>query len=171
MPPAQQPDPSSQVCSGDIWLLIQQIASSVYPWWYPDAAKTLAVDFFIYGTEYLPLGAGASVTNNINIDGNSAFACLSGQLVETADDDTTFLAQRPLLLSILDTGSGVVLSNIPIHADNWWGTAERPYFWPVPKIFAPNSTLQVTVQNLEAAERHVRLALSGIKIFSFRPGG
>lgn len=163
-------DPTQPVCSGDIWLLIRAIQAGNYPWWYPDAAKSLAVDFFIYGTEMLPLGASASLTNNLNIDGNSAFVCLSTQLIETDTTDVTFLGQRPLLISILDTGSGLVLSNIPIAADNWWGTAQRPYFWPVPKIFAPNSTLQVTVQNLEATSRNVRLALSGFKIFSFQPG-
>lgn len=166
---SNQANPKDPPCAGDIWLLIQAIQSGVYPWWYPDQAKKLAIDFFIYGTEMLPLGASASLTNNLNIDGNSAFVCCSSQLVETATDNTTFLGQRPLTVSILDTGSGLVLSNIPIAADNWFGTAQRPYFWPVPKIFAPNSTLQVTVNNLEATARNVRIALSGFKIFSFRP--
>lgn len=170
MPPAQQ-DPSTPVCSGDIWLLIRAIQSGTFPWWYPDAAReqNLAVDFFIYGTEFLPLTASLSITNNLNIDGNSAFVCCTSQIIETATDNTTFLAQSPVLVSILDTGSGLVLSNIPIHANNWFGTAQRPYVWPVPKIFAPNSTLQITAQNLEATNRNVRIALSGFKIFNFRP--
>ena len=168
MPPTGA-NPQSPVCSGDIWLLIQQIAMGNYPWWYPDAAKSQAIDFFIYGTDFLPLGAAAALTQNINIDGSSAFVICSTQLVETDTTDTTFLAQHPLLASILDTGSGRVLSNIPIHVDNWFGTAERPYFWPVPKIVAPNATLQVTLQNLEATARNVRVALAGFKIFNFQP--
>lgn len=174
-----RPNPFNPACSGDIALLIDQIRASAYPWWYPDAAKAgrdaqgnptsaLAIDFFLYGSDFLPLGAGASLTQNINIDGSSAFYICETQLVETDTADTTFLAQRPLLASVLDTGSGRVLSNIPIHVDNWWGTAQRPFKWPVPKLVAPNSTLQVTLQNLEAAERNVRVAFAGFKIFNFR---
>ena len=168
MPPTQ--DPTSPVCSGDIWLLIQQIAAGNYPWWYPDAAKSLAIDFFIYGSDFIPLPGAATLTQPINIDGSAAFVICTTQLVETADDDVTFLGNRPLLISVLDTGSGRVLSNIPIHADNWFGTAQRPYVWPVPKIMAPNATMQVTLQNLDPAERHVRVAFAGFKIFNFVPG-
>jgi hypothetical protein len=169
MPPATPANPANPVCSGDIWLLIQQIAMGAYPWWYPDAAKSQAIDFFIYGSDFLPLPLSASLTQNINIDGSSAFVIVSTQLVETDTGDTTFLAQRPILCTVLDTGSGRVLSNIPIHVDNWFGTAQRPYVWPVPKIMAPNATMSVTLQNLEATARNVRVAFSGFKIFNFTP--
>ena len=167
MPPTK--DPNSPVCSGDLWLLIQQIALGSYPWWYPDAAKGQAIDFFIYGSDFLPLPISASLTQNINIDGNSAFVICETQLVETDIIDTTFLAQRPILVNVLDTGSGRLLSNIPIHADNWFGTAQRPFQWPVPKIMAPNATMSVTLQNLEATARNVRVAFAGFKIFNFTP--
>ena len=174
-----QQNPFNPVCSGDIALLIEQIRAAQYPWWYPDAAKAghdangnptsaLAIDFFIYGSDFLPLPLSASLTQNINIDGGSAFYICETQLVETDVLDTTFLAQRPLLCSVLDTGSGRILSNIAIHVDNWWGTAQRPFKWPVPKLVAPNSTLQVTLQNLEATARNVRTAFAGFKIFNFR---
>lgn len=149
--------------------LAKDIRGGRYPWWYPDAAKSLAIDYFVYGTEWLPLGSGATVQNNINISGEAAFVVLSGVLVETDTDNTVFLAQAPLLFQISDAGSNRQLSNIPIHASNWFGTAQEPKYWDVPKIFAPNSTLAVTAQNLEATARNVRIALHGFKIFKFQP--
>lgn len=162
-------NPNAPVCSGDIMLLIQQIAQGNYPWWFPNKAKGLAIDFFIYGTDFLPLTASLTTTNNINIDGGSAFYIVSTALVETATDNTTFLAQRPITCSMLDTGSGRQLSNIAIHVDNWFGTAQRPFLWPIPKLIAPNSTFSVTLANLEATDRNVRVAFHGIKIFNFTP--
>lgn len=140
-----------------------------YPWWYPDGAKGSAIDYFVYGTDFTPLTASLTVQNNININGDSAFCILSGVLVETATDNTTFLANAPLLFRLQDSGAGRYLSNIPIHAGNWFGTAEEPKYWDVPKILAPNTTFSVEAQNLEATDRNVRIAFHGFKIFNFRP--
>lgn len=151
--------------------LAESIRGGKYPWWYPAGARNRAIDYFVYGADFLPLVASATTQNSININGDSAFVILSAVLVETAIDNTTFLAQRPLLFSLQDTGSGRLLSNTPIHADNWFGTAELPKYWDIPKILAPNSTFNVIAQNLEAVNRNVRVAFHGIKIFSFSPGG
>lgn len=152
---------------------IADLASSIrqgkYPWWYPEGAKGKAIDYFVYGTDYTPLQLSATATNQIGINADSAFVILSAVLVETDMANTTFLAQQPLLFSLSDSGSGRFLSNTAIHADNWFGTAQLPKYWDVPKILAPNSTFSVTVQNLEATARNVRVAFHGIKIFSFAP--
>jgi hypothetical protein len=151
--------------------LAASIRQGRYPWWYPDAAKGLAIDYFVYATDFAPLPLSATVQNNININGDSAFVILSGVLVETDTANTTFLAQRPLLARLQDTGSGRYLSNIAIHVDNWFGTAELPKYWDIPKIIAPNSTFAVEIQNQEAVARNVRVAFHGFKIFKFTPGG
>lgn len=164
MPPQMQ-------IEGQLGALAQQIRLGRYPWWYPDKAKTLAIDYFVYGTDFVPLLASATTQNNININGDSAFVILSGVLVETDTANTTFLAQRPLLFRLVDTGSGRYASNVQIHADNWFGTAENPKYWDIPKIIAPNSTFGVEAQNLEAVNRNVRVAFHGFKIFQFTPGG
>lgn len=152
---------------------IAELAASVragrFPWWYPDGAKGLQIDYFVYGIQFLPLTASLTLQGTANINGDSAFCILSGVLVETDTGNTTFLAQRPLLARIVDTGSGRYLSNSQIHVDNWFGTAEEPKYWDVPKIFAPNSTLGLELQNLEATDRNVRVAFHGFKIFGFRP--
>jgi hypothetical protein len=151
--------------------LAASIRGGKYPWWYPAKARDKAIDYFVYGTDYTPLVASTTTQNPININGDSAFVILCGVLIETATNNTTFLANAPLLFRIQDTGSGRYLSNVPIHAGNWFGTAELPKYWDIPKIIAPNSTLVVEAQNLEATDRNVRVAFHGFKIFAFTPGG
>lgn len=159
-----------------IQMVVAQLAEAMalgrYPWWYPDGAKGKAVDYFIYGVDFTGanvLGANQTLQLPININGDSAFCTLSAVVVETDTGNTVFLAQQPVLVRISDAGSGRFLSNIAIHMSNWFGTAEQPKYWDIPKIYAPNSVVQTECQNLEAVARNVRLAYHGFKIFDFRP--
>lgn len=138
-----------------------------YPFWFPQEARNLALDFFSYGANFAPLGASATATQAIQINSDSAFMILSATMVETATDDTTFLANRPLLVTLTTGGAALSLSNTPIHADNWFGTAQEPNYWDVPKVLLPNTTFNVQLQNLEATARNVRVAFHGFKLFRF----
>lgn len=149
--------------------LAESFRQGRYPWWYPDKAKGLAIDYNVYGTDFLPLGVSATVQNPINISGTAAFCILSAVLVETATDNTTLLAFAPLLFRLRDTGSNRELSNIAVAANNWFGTAQEPKYWDVPKIIAPNSTFIVEAQNLEAVARNVRVSFHGFNIYNFKP--
>jgi hypothetical protein len=111
--------------------------------------------------------ASATTKNNITINGDSDFFILSAVLVETDTGNTTFLPNHPILFTLTDNGSGRELSNTPVHADNWFGTAQEPKYWDVPKIIKRNSTFGVTAQNLEATDRNVRVAFHGFKVFPF----
>lgn len=153
--------------------IIESVKQGKYPFWFPQQATGQAIDYFAYGTDFTgasQLAAGATISNPINIQNDSAFCILSAVMVETTTDNLTFLAQRPLLVDLLDTGSGRHLSSTPLHADNWFGTAELPKYWDVPKILGPNSTFAVTVQNLDTVNAYtVRVAFHGFKIFGFAP--
>lgn len=159
MPPARVPAAS----------LADAMRIGSFPFWYPREAiaANLAIDFFTYGTDFTPLALSATTTRSIQINSDSAFMILSATLVETATDDTTFLANRPLLVTLTTGGAGLSLSNTPIHADNWFGTAQEPKYWDVPKVLLPNTTFNVTLQNLEATARNVRVAFHGFKLFQF----
>lgn len=161
--------PNSQGPAAMMGNLAESIRRGRYPWWYPDEAKGLAIDYFSNGFEFLPLAASATDQRQVVIDGSAAFVVLSAQLVETDTGNTTFLAEWPLLFRIQDGVSGRYLSNIPVHASNWFGTGEQPKYWDVPKIFSPNGSITVECQNLEATNRNVRGLFSGFKIFNFQP--
>lgn len=147
--------------------LLDAIKGGSYPFWFPPEARGLALDYFVYGTDFDPLSASATTTRAIQINSDSAFLILSATMVETATDDTTFMANRPLLVTLTTGGAALSLSNTPIHADNWFGTAEQPKYWDVPKILLPNTTFNVQLQNLEATDRVIRVAFHGFKLFRF----
>lgn len=147
--------------------LIDAIRGGSYPFWFPPEARHLALDYFVYGTDFDELGASATTTRAIQINSDSAFLILSATMVETDTADTIFLANRPILVTLQTGGAALSLSNTPIHADNWFGTAEEPKYWDMPKILLPNTTFNVTLQNLEATARVVRVAFHGFKLFRF----
>lgn len=150
-------------------MAMQRIQAGKYPWWYPSGAYGKAIDYFVYAGEFLPLPLSTTNFIQIPIGGDAAFVILSAVLIETDTANTTFLANWPLLFSLQDGGSGRFLSNIPIAANNWFGTAQEPKYWDIPKILAPNTTFTVNCQNLEATNRNVRVAFHGLKIFNFTP--
>lgn len=151
--------------------LIESISQGRYPFWFPDKARGNAIDYFAYGTDFTPsIAAGATSTQPINIQNDSAFCILSAVMVVTDTSNTTFFGQRPLLTLLNDSGSGRYLSSVPIAADNLFGTAELPMVWPIPKILGPNTTFTVQVQNLDLVNALVvRVAFHGFKIFGFAP--
>ncbi len=157
MPPARIPGAS----------LADAMRLGSYPFWFPIKARNNALDFFTYGTDFDPLGVSATTTRAIQINSDSAFLILSATMVETDTTNAIFLANRPLLVSLATGGAALSLSNQPIHADNWFGTAEEPKYWDVPKVLLPNTTFNVTIQNLEAVARNVRVAFHGFKIYEF----
>lgn len=149
--------------------IIKAINAGNYPWWYPESAKDLMIEAFQYGIDWDPLAATASEGKPFQVDSGMAFVLLSTMLVETATDYTTFLTQWPLLVNIKSSSSSANLSNIPMSAGNWFGTAQRPKFWDVPRILPPSTSMMVTMQNLEATPRVVRAAFAGFHIYEYKP--
>lgn len=159
-------------------MLYDAIKNGNYPFWFPEEAKPyideqgrqhpgLALDYFAYGTDFTPLTASLTLNRSIQINSDSAFMILSATMVETATDNTTFLSNHPILVTLGTGGAALQLSNTPIHADNWFGSAEEPKYWDIPKVLLPNTTFNISLQNLEAVDRNVRVAFHGFKLFQF----
>lgn len=137
-----------------------------YDQYLPDVLKGHPKDFFTYSAEFLPLAAGATNTQNINIQADSDFLILAGVRVITAADNTTFVANGPFLITITDSGAGRSFMDRAVHIDNLFGTAQLPALWAYPKFIAGASQLAVTAQNLDGATaRNIRMTLIGFKIF------
>lgn len=125
-----------------------------------------AKDFFAYGDDYLPVGAGLTVPQNIAVQSDSDYLIVGAVAVVTDIANVVFAANRPFLVTILDSGSGRQLQNTAIHLDNLFGTAQLPAYWPFPKLVPRASTLTTTIQSLDAAnDFNVRIAYLGFKIF------
>jgi hypothetical protein len=135
----------------------------------PPGLRRRLKDKFAYGADFLPLAAGLTATQQVNIEADSDFAIVSAQAIVTSDDNLTLQTFSPFLVDFRDTGSGRTFFNAPRHFNTIFGTAEAPAYWwrmGYLKRLRASSTLSVTIQNLNAAtDFNIRITLDGFKIF------
>lgn len=149
------------------------------------AKREYQLDPFLFVINYLPATASATTSGNFIVQNDSAFAICKGSYIATDITDAAISGLQPFgsgaltslapfLITMTDSGSGRAMSNDPVPIDSWFGTGQRIYTWTIPKVLDPASTFAVTVQNLSATDRRVRLAFHGYKVFgnlqAFNPG-
>lgn len=124
-------------------------------------------DFFVYSAEFLPIGASAAAQVRVPINGDSAFALMEiqGDCRDLVTNETS-IATPAMRLTLRDEGSGRILMDRAQMWTNIIGTAQRPFFLPIPKIIRANSVIVVELTNDAAAVRQVRISFVGYKIFS-----
>ena len=120
-------------------------------------------NYYAYATSFIPLALSASATNNIAIQNDAYFILLAATMVETDTGNTTLLTYRPLTVQIFDSSASSNLFTQPVMADEFFGDAQQPGFLAYPYIFQPGGNIAVTLVNLEAVNRNVRLTLHGFK--------
>ena len=142
-------------------------------------AKDWWLDPFIYTINFVTpnqLAASATTTLNFVVQNDSAFSICKTTYVISDTANVAVANLQPfgsggassfveILSTITDSGSGRSLSDQGVPIDSQFGTGQFPRIWPIPKIVDPSSTISVTLQNLVATARHVRLAFSGYKVF------
>lgn len=136
----------------------------------PSWARLRAKDFFGYNTTFLPLAAGATAVNTIAIQNDSDFMVVKVNIFITDNANANPVnPENALLLALIkDSGSGRDLMDEPVAVANYFGTAQRPGFLPMPKIIRRASTLSTQMQNLDAVNPfNVRVSYLGFKIFDF----
>lgn len=126
-------------------------------------------DFFIYGSNFLSIAAGATQTNTIAIQADSDFEllklCFASDLAAGVQTDSTRTIPQCTLI-ILDTGSGRQLMNQGIDLTTFFGNGESPFILPVVKKFRANTALSLALTNYSSAQTYnVRLSLIGAKVF------
>jgi hypothetical protein len=140
------------------------------------------LSFFTFNVEFLPANLNTFTNGSFLVQNDSAFILTRTTYIATLTDNvtpvnavtipapaTTLLTKgvsAPFLVNITDSGSGRQFSNSDVHIDNWFGSAERPFFWPTPQVLDPNSNVTVRIQNLSTTiAYHVRCAFHGYKVF------
>lgn len=145
------------------------VVPATNPWWMSRQFWRNVKDYFVYARDFVTpqqIPAGGQGALPIAINGDSAFQIVSTTAVVTLTDNVTFIPNWPLLCRIEDSGSGRVISDTLIHMNNYFGTAEEPKYWDKPKLIPANSTITITLQNLDLVNAyHVRLAFHGFKVF------
>lgn len=127
-------------------------------------------DFFIYTPgKFVTLGAGATLTQNINIQADSDF-CLQkltfqADLAGVAQTASGVIVPNVNVL-ITDSGSGRQLMNNVLPLTLIFGTGQIPFILPKPKWFAANSNVVIALTSFEAAVTpSIQLAFIGFKRF------
>lgn len=143
--------------------------------------KEFNTSFFTFNIDYLPATLSAFTTGSFIVQNDSAFVlCKSSYIATLVDNITPVTAvtvpapaatllvsheNAPLMVNIVDSGSGRQFSNIDTHIDNWFGSGEWPFHWSVPQVFDPNSNVTMRMQNLHTVSFNVRCAFIGYKVF------
>lgn len=168
----------SQLQGEDIQAVFRAIASKLgEP--ISKAAKDWWLDPFTFTINFVTpaqLAASATQTLNFLVQNDSAFViCKTTYTIYDTSNAAIANLQpfgsggassiTPVLITLVDGGAGRSLSDAGIPIDSWFGTAQFPRIWPIPKILDPNSTFTATAQNLVATTFHVRLAFHGYKVF------
>lgn len=115
--------------------------------------------FFTYGTVHNSVAIGGSDTQNIQVQGQVFIWVMTMFSVTT----TVNLGAPKVLLQIVDTGIGETVFDRPVPVWSVAGSGTDPFYLPLVRAIAPNSSIQVTVTNKEAAIVEVRLTLGGYR--------
>lgn len=148
-------------------MTIPPIIGALYGEVLPQWIKSRKKEYFALGNSFLPLPAGTALVRNVSVQDDADFLCVCAVAVVTQDDNTTFLANRPLTVEISDSGSGRNLQNVLQHFDNIFGTAQLPAYWPLPALFKRGSSMATTVTSLDLVnDLNIYFAYLGFKIFN-----
>lgn len=92
-------------------------------------------------------GLNPSFSSTINIQADADFAILQSTYdfaLNTAATDTPAAELKPnMSILITDTGSGRQFMDRLVPINNLFGDAKLPYVWPVPRLLAASSTMQL----------------------------
>ena len=153
----------------DVDKVIQAIVNKLRP------PAGMTFDYFAYSMD-IDLGASLTAQGQFLVQNDSAFAMVSTCYVATDQSDAAIAELQPFgsglttgitdaTILLTDTGSGRQLSDARLAIDTLFGTAQRPFIWPRPKLLPPASTFQASLQNLSAVAMTLRLTFHGYKIF------
>lgn len=137
----------------------------------PEEWEQLAKQRFTQSLLYDPLPATGTLAANFTADSDSWFVGLEAKA--TSRDTGTFAIQadRPFTITMRASAGGRDFQSQAEDFDNNMGTGQLPAVFGVPLFIKPSSTIVVTVTNLVATARLVRISISGMKVFTSTMGG
>lgn len=150
---------------------LQATVPGLYLDFLPPGLADRARDFFTYAADWLPLATGTTRTENIAIADDSDFLIVGAVLTARTDATPPVVVPQPaLLVQIEDSASNRNLQNRALDAENIYGTARLPGYFPYPKLIGAGSVIATTLTNNQGADLQVRVAYQGFKIFSWQRG-
>lgn len=127
---------------------------------------------FIYEARTIagtPIAPGVTQNALIQIQADADFKILATTYQADIAAATQTAATRVVpnvTVLLTDTGNGRQLMSNATAIPSLFGTGELPFIWPVPKVMAARSTLQVQFTSFDAAASYnIRLSFIGIKLY------
>lgn len=117
-----------------------------------------------------PLAAGGQTAGNFLVDSSSPFMlCETAvwcDLAAAAQTSGTEIVPNAVVF-ISDQSSNRNWMNFPVPIKSLFGSAERPFYWPQPRLIPANTNVQVVVTNYEAANvNNIRLSFHGWRYYA-----
>lgn len=139
-----------------------------FAWLVPAGLRKKQKDFFAYHLHWLPLAANTANPQNVTIQGDADFlVCEIRGTVRDAATGLVLQVNNPITFQFEDTGSGRAFQNEALDLVEVLGTGTQPGYLPFAKLLRANSTVTVTLTNLDAANGfNVRIGLYGFKVFN-----
>jgi hypothetical protein len=121
---------------------------------------------FSHALLYQPVPLSGTLAQSFTADTDSWFVGLGA--VATSRDTATNLivADRPFTVVMESTSGGRNFQSQAEDFDNVFGTAQLPAVWGAPLFVKPAATIQITLTNLIATARDIRISVFGFKIFN-----
>lgn len=126
---------------------------------------------FVYEQDFIPLAASQTTAGVVQIQADSHFLCIGATELVTDVANVTVLNSPSnanatgILCVITDSGSQMPLMSTGLPLESFFGTAQNPAIWPIPKLFRASGQINTQLQNLIATARNVRLSYWGIRIY------
>jgi hypothetical protein len=121
--------------------------------------------YFAFNFPFIPLGASSTGVLSVNVDSSADFVGMLATTQCTSTDETQKLAYFPALAQFALTAGATVFSDQTFPLGSLAPDASSPMYLPYPMYIPANSTLTLTLQNLEATSRNYRVTLHGFKVY------
>ena len=118
---------------------------------------------FVYSVDFNPLAAGTTAIQTVEIGADADFVAtmFNGVIFDTLGG----LVLARLLVSVTVDNNQRQLTNQPTTLQNVYGTGPRPGQLFKPLVLPANSTMTVTLTNVDDVDYNVKLSHCGVKAF------
>lgn len=125
-------------------------------------------EFFTYNLRFNTIAAGGTQVQTANVQNDSDFVWVQGAVTVTNAAFTTFTAASsiPMLATLSDAASGMLMQDSATHISNLFGTVQLPFTLPFPKVFRKGGQISLQLQNQDGANAFVvNVSFHGFKVY------
>jgi hypothetical protein len=121
---------------------------------------------FTYSVDWFPLASLATDSRQVEINADADFVCCSLMQIAHDVNGNAIIVPRMLVTVTVDNNQRQLTSR-PTPVGNLYGTGPRPGLLFKPLVLPANSTVTISLDNIDEADRNVRLSHVGVKAFLF----